>query len=158
MGTRCGALDPGAVLHFVQHLGMDAAQVEELLYKRSGLLGVSGVSNDMRELLASEEPGAKLAVDLFVYRIGQELGRLAASLQGLDGLVFTAGIGENAAPIRERVCRDAAWIGVALDEAANRAGGPRISRADSPASAWVIPTDEERMIAIHTLAAVRRKT
>jgi acetate kinase len=119
---------------------------------------VSGVSNDMRELLASEEPGAKLAVDLFVYRIGQELGRLAASLQGLDGLVFTAGIGENAAPIRERVCRDAAWIGVALDEAANRAGGPRISRADSPASAWVIPTDEERMIAIHTLAAVRRKT
>jgi acetate kinase len=154
MGTRCGTLDPGAVLHFVQHLGMDAKQVEDLLYKRSGLLGVSGVSNDMRELLASEEPAAKLAVDLFVYRIAQELGRLAACLQGLDGLVFTAGIGENAAPIRARVCRDAGWLGVELDEAANEARGPRITTTSSRTSAWVIPTDEERMIALHTLRAV----
>ena len=154
MGTRCGALDPGAVLHFIQHMGMDAAQVEALLYKQSGLLGVSGVSNDMRTLLESEAPGAALALDLFVYRIGQELGRLAASLQGLDGLVFTAGIGENAAPIRARVCRDAGWIGVELDQAANDAGGPRISTPASRVSVWVIPTDEERMIALHTLAAV----
>ncbi len=157
MGTRCGALDPGAVLYFLQELGMDAGAVEDLIYRRSGLLGVSGVSNDMRALLASESPGARLAIDLFVYRIGQELGRLAASLHGLDGLVFTAGIGENAAPIRERVCRDAAWLGLELDAAANAAGGPRLSRDGSRVSAWVIPTDEERMIARHTLATVRRE-
>ena len=156
MGTRCGALDPGVVLYLQQQRGMDAGQVEDLLYRRSGLLGVSGVSNDMRALLASDDPGARLAIDLFVRRIGQELGRLAAALQGLDGLVFTAGIGENAAPIRARVCRDAAWLGVDLDTRANDAGGPRISTAGSRVSAWVIPTDEGRMIALHTLAAIRQ--
>jgi acetate kinase len=156
MGTRCGSLDPGAVLHFVQQLGMGTAQVEELLYKKSGLLGVSGISNDMRELLASDDPRAHLAVAMFVYRINQELGRLAASLGGLDGLVFTAGIGENAAAIRARVCEGARWLGIDLDAAANEAGGPRLTTPDSRVSAWVVPTDEERMIALHTLAAIGR--
>src|SRR5262245_19100731 len=120
------------------------------MYEESGLLGVSGVSSDKRELLISTDPRAAEAVDLYVYRIGRELGSLAAALGGLDALVFTAGIGEHAAAIRSRVCRDAAWLGVALDEAANEAGGPRISREGGEVSAWVIPTDEERMIARHT--------
>jgi len=130
--------------------GMDARAIEKLIYNQSGLLGVSGVSSDMRTLLASAEPRAALAVDLYVYRIGRELGSLAAALGGLDALVFTGGIGENSAEIRARVCREAAWLGVALDEAANRAGGPRISMADSAAAAWVLPTNEELMIARHT--------
>ena len=152
MGTRCGDLDPGVVLYLVQELGMDAAAVESLLYRESGLLGVSGVSSDMRELLASREPRARLAVDLFVYRIGRELGSLAAALGGLDAIVFTAGIGERAAPVREAVCRQAAWLGVELDPAANAAGGPRIAAASSRVAAWVVPTDEELMIARHTRA------
>ncbi len=156
MGTRCGSLDPGVVLYCIQQLGMGAAQVEDLLYRQSGLLGVSGISNDMRELLSSDDPRAHLALSLYVYRINQELGRLAASLGGLDGLVFTAGIGENAAPIRARVCEGARWLGVDLDEQANQAGGPRLTTAGSRVSAWVIPTDEERMIALHTLAAIGR--
>ncbi len=131
MGTRCGALDPGVILYLMDERGMDARAIEKLIYSQSGLLGVSGVSSDMRTLLASDEPRARLAVDLFVYRIGRELGSLAAALGGLDALVFTAGIGENAPPIRERVCRDAAWLGVELDPAANAAGGPRISTAGS---------------------------
>ncbi|MFD2407644.1 hypothetical protein ACFSVK_20915 [Azorhizophilus paspali] len=150
MGTRCGAIDPGVILYLMDELKMDARAIERLLYKESGLLGVSGISSDMRELLASDAPSAALAVDLFVYRIGRELGSLAAALGGLDALVFTAGIGEHAATIRERVCRDAAWLGVELDSAANAAGGPRISSAASPVSAWVVPTDEELMIARHT--------
>jgi acetate kinase len=121
-----------------------------MLYEESGLLGVSGISSDMRELLASTDPRAAEAVDLYVYRIGRELGSLAAALGGLDALVFTAGIGEHAAAIRARVCRDAAWLGVTLDEAANEAGGPRISREGGEVSAWVVPTDEELMIARHT--------
>ena len=133
---------------------MGARAVEKLIYQQSGLLGVSGVSSDMRELLESDAPGAKLAVELFVYRIGRELGSLAAALGGLDALVFTAGIGEHAAPIRARVCRDAAWLGLRLDEAANDRGGPRISAPGSPASAWVIPTNEELMIARHTLRLI----
>ncbi|NTU83992.1 MAG: acetate kinase [Chloroflexales bacterium] len=152
MGTRCGAIDPGVLLYLMQEHGMDRAAIEALLYKRSGLLGISGVSNDMRELQASAEPRAALAIDYFVYRIGRELGALAATMGGLDGLIFTAGIGENAAEIRARVCRDAAWLGVELDEAANRERGPRISTAVSRTSAWVIPTDEELQIARHTLA------
>jgi acetate kinase len=151
MGTRCGALDPGVLLLLLDHLHMDVRAIETLLYKESGLLGVSGVSSDMRALLASTEPHSVEAVDLYVYRIGRELGSLAAALGGLDALVFTAGIGEHAAVIRARVCRDAAWLGVELDEAANAAGGPRISREGSTVSAWVIPTDEELMIARHTL-------
>jgi len=129
---------------------MDAGAVETLLYKRSGLLGVSGVSNDMRTLLASREPRAALAVDLFVYRIGRELGSLAAALGGLDAVVFTAGIGENVALIRERVCRAAAWLGIELDPEANAEHGPRITTASSRTTGWVIPTNEELMIARHT--------
>ena len=150
MGTRSGNLDPGVVLYLMDELKMDARAIEKLLYQQSGLLGVSGVSSDMRTLLASEEPRAKFAVELFVYRIGRELGSLAAALGGLDALVFTAGIGEHAAAIRERVCRAAAWLGVELDPAANAAGGPRLSMADSRVAAWVIPTNEELMIARHT--------
>jgi acetate kinase len=121
-----------------------------MLYEESGLLGISGISGDMRELLASADPRAAEAVDLYVYRIGRELGSLAAALGGLDALVFTAGIGEHAPAIRARVCREAAWLGVTLDEAANEAGGPRISREGGVVSAWVVPTDEELMIARHT--------
>jgi acetate kinase len=150
MGTRTGALDPGVLLYFLQHDGMDAKAIEHLIYERSGLLGVSGLSSDMRTLLASDLPAAKEAIDLFVYRIGRELGSLMAALGGLDALVFTAGIGEHAAEVRARVCRNARWIGIELDEAANAAGGPRISRRESRVSAWVIPTDENLMVARHT--------
>jgi acetate kinase len=149
MGTRCGALDPGVVLYLLRHEGMDATAIEQLLYERSGLLGVSGISSDMRTLLQSGEPSAAAAVDLFVYRIGRELGSLAAALGGVDAIIFTGGIGEHAAPIRARVCNDAAWLGVTLDEAANTRHGPRISRAGARVSAWVIPTDENRMVALH---------
>jgi acetate kinase len=151
MGTRSGSLDPGVILYLMDELKMDTRAVEDLIYKRSGLLGVSGVSSDMRALLASEDPHARFAVELFVYRIGRELGSLAAALLGLDALVFTAGIGEHAPQVRERVCRQAAWLGLELDQAANEAGGPRISTGASRVSAWVIPTNEELMIARHTL-------
>ena len=150
MGTRCGSLDPGVILLLLDHLHMDARAIEALLYKESGLLGVSGISSDMRTLLTSSNPRAGEAVDLYVYRIGRELGSLAAALGGLDALVFTAGIGENSAEIRARVCRSAAWLGVELDESANQGGGPRISPGDSRVAAWVIPTNEELMIARHT--------
>ena len=120
MGTRCGALDPACILYLMDQRGMDARAIEKLIYSESGLLGVSGVSSDMRTLLASEAPRARLAIDLFVYRIGRELGSLAAALGGLDAIVFTGGIGENGAEIRERVCREARWLGVELDEQANR--------------------------------------
>jgi acetate kinase len=155
MGTRCGAIDPGVLLYLINERGMNAHAIENLLYHQSGLLGVSGLSSDMRTLEASNEPRAKAAIDLFVYRIGRELGSLAAALGGLDAIVFTAGIGENSVLIRERVCRDSAWLGVALDAEANRSGGPRIGRAGSRVSAWVIPTNEELMIARHTRATRR---
>ena len=150
MGTRCGALDPGVILYLMDQRGMDARAIEKLIYNQSGLLGVSGVSSDMRTLLASDEPRAQLAVDLYVYRIGRELGSLAAALGGLDALVFTGGIGENSAEIRARVCRGAAWLGVELDETANPVGGPRISTVASQTAAWVVSTNEELMIARHT--------
>jgi len=150
MGTRTGALDPGVILYLMDERGMDARAVEKLIYNQSGLLGVSGISSDMRTLLASDDPRAKLAIDLYCYRIRREMGSLAAALGGLDALVFTAGIGENSAEIRARVCRDAAWLGVALDSAANAKGGPRISAAESRVAAWTIPTNEELMIARHT--------
>jgi acetate kinase len=152
MGTRCGNVDPGVILYLIDELKMDARAVEDLIYKRSGLLGVSGVSSDMRVLLDSDDPRARFAVELFSYRVGRELGSLAAALQGLDAVVFTAGIGEHAPLIRDRVCRQAAWLGLELDPAANQAGGPRITPESSRVSAWVIPTDEELMIARHTLA------
>jgi acetate kinase len=156
MGTRAGNLDPGVVLYLLQSLGMDAKAIESLLYRESGLLGVSGVSSDMRELLASDDPRARFAIELFAYRIGRELGSLAAALGGLDAIVFTAGIGERAAPVRAAVCRHAAWLGVELDAAANEAGGPRIGAASARVGAWVIPTNEELMIARHTHALVKR--
>jgi acetate kinase len=150
MGTRPGALDPGVVLHLFQQLGLSAKEVETVLYKKSGLLGISGVSNDMRDLLGSSEPDAQLAVEFFVYRAAKEIGALAAVLGGIDGLVFTAGIGENSAEIRERICGACAWLGVELDGDANRRKGPRISSPGSRVSAWVVPTNEELMIARHT--------
>jgi len=152
MGTRSGDLDPGVLLFLMQELKMDAQQIESLLYKESGLLGVSGISSDMRELLAAKDAKASFAVKVFIDAVGRQLGAMAATLGGLDALVFTAGIGEHAAPVRERVCRDAEWVGVDLDAAANLRHGPRISTAGSRVSAWVIPTDEELMIARHTLA------
>jgi acetate kinase len=150
MGTRCGALDPGVMLYLMDELKMDVRSIEKLIYQQSGLLAVSGISSDMRELLASGDPRARFAVDLFVYRIGRELGSLAGALGGLDAIVFTGGIGEHAAAIREPVCREAAWLGVDFDAAANARNGPRISVPASRVSAWVIPTNEELMIARHT--------
>jgi acetate kinase len=150
MGTRCGSVDPGVMLYLMDELKMDARAIENLVYQESGLLGVSGVSSDMRALLASDAPRAKLAVDLFVYRIGRELGSLVAALGGLDALVFTAGIGEHAVPIRERVVQDAGWLGLTLDAQANARGGPRITSAGSRVPAYVLPTNEELMIARHT--------
>jgi acetate kinase len=151
MGTRSGSLDPGVVLWMIEQAQMDARAIGSLLYKRSGLLGVSGLSSDMRTLLASDAPAAAEAVDLFCYRISRELGSLAAALGGLDAIVFTAGIGEYAAPVRESVCRAAAWLGVSLDASANARHGPRISETQSAVEVWVIPTNEELMIAQHTL-------
>jgi acetate kinase len=155
MGTRCGALDPGVVLHLLRAAGMDADAIERMLYHECGLKGVSGISNDMRTLLASDDPRARHAIDLFVWRICRELGALAAVQGGLEGLVFTAGIGERSAEIRARVCARAAWLGIKLDHAANRAGGPRISADGSRVAIYAIPTDEELMIARHTLAVLR---
>lgn len=150
MGTRSGSLDPGVILHLMNQHGMDARAIEKLLYNQSGLLGVSGISSDMRTLLASNNQRARLAVDLYCYRVGRELGSLVAALGGVDAIVFTGGIGENSAAIRERVCHDAAWLGVELDSTANSAGGPRITGSASTVSAWSIPTNEELMIARHT--------
>ena len=152
MGTRCGTLDPGVMLYLMDNKNMDARALEKLLYNQSGLLGVSGISSDVRELLGSPLPQAKLALDLFIYRIGRELGSLAAAVGGLDAIVFTAGIGENAVSIRERVCHDAAWLGVELDTAANRKlpDSGLISTNRSRIAALVLSTNEELMIARHT--------
>ena len=150
MGTRSGSLDPGVMLYLMDRHGMDARSIEQLIYHQSGLLGVSGVSSDMRTLLSSDDTRARLAVDLFVYRIRREIGSLAAALGGLDAIVFTGGIGENSAIIRERICRDAAWLGVDLDPAANTNDEPRICTPESRVGAWVIPTEEELVIARHT--------
>ena len=150
MGTRPGALDPGVVLHLFQSLNYSVKEVETLLYKKSGLLGISGISNDMRDLLGRSEPSARLAVDYFVYRAAKEIGALAAVLGGLDGLVFTAGIGENSPEIRKKICDASAWLGLEIDEAANTNRHSRISTARSGISVWVIPTNEELMIARHT--------
>lgn len=155
MGTRCGAIDPGVLLHLMEFHGLDAAALTKLLYKESGLLGVSGVSQDMWALLDSPAPEAAEAVELFCYRIARELGSLAAALGGLDALVFTAGIGEHAAPVREQVCRRAEWLGVRLDDAANARHATRISAPDSPVDVLVLPTNEEWMIAQHAAALVQ---
>jgi len=150
MGTRSGSVDPGALLYLLREAGYGVDDLTALLYERSGLLGVSGVSADMRTLLASDAPGARRAVDLFCYRAVRAVGSLAAALGGLDALVFTGGVGENAAPVRAAVCEGSAWLGLTLDADANAAGGPRITTPASAVSAWVIPTDEERVIARHT--------
>lgn len=150
MGTRPGLLDAGVLLYLQRHDGMGPDEIERLMYEQSGLLGVSGISSDMRELLASERSEAAEAIDLFVYRIRRELGSMVAALGGIDALIFTGGIGEHAPVVRARVCRDMQWLGVEFDETANDAGGPRITRLSSAASAWVIPTDENLMIAQHT--------
>jgi acetate kinase len=150
MGTRPGALDPGVVLHLFQGLNLTPKEVETLLYKKSGLLGISGISNDMRDLLGRREDAAHLAVDYFVYRVAKEIGALTAVLGGIDALVFTAGIGENSPEIRERICQSSAWLGIKLDKSANADGKSQISAANSKLSVWVIPTNEELMIARHT--------
>jgi acetate kinase len=155
MGRRPGLLDPGVVLHLLQEQGMGAAEVSELLYQRSGLLGVSGLSGDMRDLLGSDAPRAREAVELFVYRAVLEIGAFAAALGGLDILVFTAGIGENAAEVRARIADGLGWLGLGLDPAANTTGGPRISAAGSAVEAYVIPADEEGVIARHTMELCR---
>lgn len=151
MGTRTGALDPGVILYLLQQKGMSPDAVSHLLYDQSGLLGVSGISSDMRALSESSDPRATDAIDLFCYRIAREIGALTASLGGLDGIVFTAGIGENAPDVRARVAERLSFMGVALDDDANRANAALISRSDSSLRVRVIATDEERMIALHTL-------
>jgi len=150
MGTRPGALDPGVVLHLFQGLNMSAKEVETLLYKKSGLLGISGISNDMRDLLGRTEPAARLAVDYFVYSAAKAIGSLAAVLGGIDAIVFTAGIGENSPEIRQRICEASAWLGLEIDADANNKRESKISTSRSKISVWVIPTNEELMIARHT--------
>ncbi|MDH5535981.1 MAG: acetate/propionate family kinase [Betaproteobacteria bacterium] len=150
MGTRCGAIDPGVLLYFMRERGMSAAEIEDLLSRRSGLLGVSGLSGDVRELLASDDPRAREALEMFAYRAARELGSLAAALEGLDALVFTAGVGEHAAPIRAMICEYARWLGVELDGKANSHNERIISQTGSRVTVCVIPTDEEAVIARHT--------
>ena len=156
MGTRPGQLDPGVVLYLIAEKGMSVSKVQEFLYRDCGLKGLSGVSNDMRELETSGDPRAPFAVDYFVYRVGLNTGMLAAALQGLDAFVFTAGIGENSASIRARIAGKLAWLGVTLDPAENARHAAKISRSDSRITVYVIPTDEELMIAQHTLALLMK--
>jgi acetate kinase len=151
MGTRCGALDPGVVLYLMDERGMNVRQIEDLIYNKSGLLGVSGISADMRTLRNTSAPEARHAIDLFVYRIVREIGSLVAALGGIDGLVFTGGIGENDARTRAEVAAGCAWLGVKIDESRNEASAMRVSADHSPLRVLVLPTDEERMIAQHTL-------
>jgi acetate kinase len=160
MGTRPGTVDPGVILYLLQNLGRTPQQIEDILYRQSGLLGISGISNDMRELLRNSDPHARLAIDYFVYQAAKQIGALAAVLGGIDGLVFTAGIGENSSEIRRQIVHASAWLGVELDDDANTDAASRISTRESKVSAWVIPTNEELMIARHTglllgLAAAR---
>jgi acetate kinase len=154
MGTRSGELDAGVVLHLIQQKEMSADQLVDLLYRRSGMLGLSGISSDFRELLASSEPRARFAVEVFCYRVAGHIASLAAALGGLDGIVFTAGVGENAAPVRSAICRACGWLGLELDEAANRQHEERISSPNSRVAAYVIRTDENLMIARHARVLV----
>jgi acetate kinase len=150
MGTRPGKIDPGILLYLLRHRGLTTHELESMLYHESGLLGLSGISADTRALLASRQPRARLAIDFFIYQVAQEIAALAATLSGIDGLVFTGGIGEHSQEIRAAIVQACAWLGIHLDARANRAGRSRISTAASPVSAWVIPTNEELMIARHT--------
>ena len=152
MGTRCGPIDPGLILHIMESKGFGVKEMTHLLYKESGLLGVSGISQDMRTLVASDKPEAKEAIELFCYRIVRELGSLAAAAGGLDAIVFTGGIGEHNPGLRSNICKQASWQGISLNEEANKSGEHRISAADSAVDVFVIPTNEEWMIARHTQA------
>jgi acetate kinase len=152
MGTRTGQIDPGVILYLMAAKGMSAAEVQDFLYRDCGLKGLSGVSNDMRELQNSSDPDAAFAVDYFVHRVALQAGMLAAALQGLDGFVFTAGIGENSVGIRARIAERLEWLGVSLDPVENARHSPRISRGDSKIPVYIVPTDEELMIAQHTLS------
>jgi acetate kinase len=154
MGTRCGDLDAGVVLYLIQQKGMSPEDLVDLLYKRSGMLGLSGISSDFRELLASDSPRARFAVEVFCNRVARHIASLAAALGGLDGIVFTAGVGENAAPVRSAICRACSWLGLELDEAANGEHKKRISTPNSRVGAYVIKTDENLMIARHARALV----
>ncbi|GGD11265.1 acetate/propionate family kinase [Aquisalinus flavus] len=147
MGTRCGDIDPGVLLYLLEEKGLTPAQISDCLYRRSGLLGLSGISSDMRELEASDAPQGREAIDYFVYRCGREIGSLTAALGGLDALVFTGGIGQNSALVRGRIVTEAGWLGFVLDDRANNAGNGRITAAGNGPSAWVVPTDEELVIA-----------
>ena len=154
MGTRCGALDAGVVLHLIQQKGLSADALVDLLYRRSGMLGLSGISSDFRELLESDDPRARFALDVFCYCTARQIASLAAALEGIDGIVFTAGVGENAAAVRDMICRRCAWLGVELDEDANRENRECISTPDSRVAAYVIRTDENLMIARHARTLV----
>jgi acetate kinase len=158
MGTRPGQIDPGVVLYLISEKGMDAAAVQNLFYHDCGLKGLSGISNDMRDLETSADPRAAFAIDYFVYRVGLAAGMLAAALGGIDAFVFTAGIGENSAAIRARIAEKLVWLGVEIDPDANAVRGPLISRADSRVALYVVPTDEELMIARHTFAVLTERT
>ncbi len=158
MGTRPGSLDPGIVLYLFQTLELTPIEVENILYKKSGLLGISGISNDMRLLLDYDEPSAQLAIDYFIYRVAKEIGALAAVLGGIDALVFTAGIGENSPVIRKKICKASAWLGIELDETANERKALQISTAQSKVAVWVIPTNEELMIAKHLSQVISKVT
>lgn len=154
MGTRTGALDPGVLLYLLEERGYDAKGIEDLLYRKSGLLGVSGISSDMRTLRASAAPEAREAIDLFVYRIVREIGSLAAALGGVDAIVFTAGIGEHDPATRAEIAAGCGWLGLTLDPTLNAGGLGRINAEGSALSAWVVPTDEQRMIARYTRAVL----
>jgi acetate kinase len=154
MGTRPGQIDPGVVLHLIAEKGMSAAAVQNLFYHESGLKGLSGVSNDVRVLEGSSNPRAEFTLEYFAYHVGLNAGRLAAALGGVDAFVFTAGIGENSASMRARIAHKLAWLGAAIDLHANAAGQTLISRPDSPVALYVLPTNEELMIARHTLSLV----
>jgi acetate kinase len=155
MGTRCGALDAGVILHLLQQKGISVEALVDLLYRRSGVLGLSGISSDFRELLASDEPRAQFAIDLFCYNTARQIGSLAAALGGVDGIVFTGGVGENAVAIRSAICEACSWLGVELDESSNHQALMRITKPDSRVAAFVIKTDENLMIARHTRALLR---
>jgi acetate kinase len=157
MGTRCGALDPGVILFLMQVHKMDAAAIEDLIYRESGLLGVSGISSDMRTLRSSSDPRAREAINLFVYRIIREMGSLVAALGGIDAVVFSGGIGENDAATRMEVVEGCQWMGAVLDHGLNAKGDGCVSAATSRVSVWVIPTDEERLIARSTVRILGEK-
>lgn len=154
MGTRCGTIDPGILLYLLQHDGMTPGELQDLLYQNSGLLGVSGISGDMRDLEQSKDPHAREAVELFVFRAAREIAALASTLGGLDCLVFTAGIGEHSATVRWGICDRLRWLGISIDDAGNQRHDPIVSNPTSSVEVRIIPTDEEIVIARHWLAVI----